>query len=202
VAKLKAPLLSLGASGAIGKSVVFFPWKGLDVAREYIIPSNPKSTAQQTQRGYLKTAVETIHMLLGTSPHPFTEADKTAWALKGSTHPTPRTWFNEALKHIVEMLIDSLSQYIPTDGTSTPGDGTLAVSIWERFGDALTGTFYYGTSKTSLIHSIAASYAAHQFTATIPNLTNGTKYFWKIVLATPAAMAGHESGIYHGTPTA
>ena len=53
MAKLKAPLLSLGASGAIGRSIVFFPWKGLDCAREYVIPSNPKSTGQLTQRGYL-----------------------------------------------------------------------------------------------------------------------------------------------------
>jgi len=42
VSKLKAPLLSLGASGQIGKSLVFFGWKGLDVVREYVIPSNTK----------------------------------------------------------------------------------------------------------------------------------------------------------------
>jgi len=49
MAKLKAPLMSLGASGALGKALVFFGWKGLDVVREYVIPANPKTTAQNTQ---------------------------------------------------------------------------------------------------------------------------------------------------------
>ena len=66
MAKLKAPLLSFGASGAIAKSLVYFPWKGLNVVREYVIPSNPKSTLQVTQRGYLAAAVAVI--CLGAVP--------------------------------------------------------------------------------------------------------------------------------------
>ncbi|GAJ23952.1 unnamed protein product, partial [marine sediment metagenome] len=61
MAKLKAPLLSFGASGAIAKAVVYFPWKGLNVAREYVIPSNPRTKLQTDQRDYLTDAVETIH---------------------------------------------------------------------------------------------------------------------------------------------
>jgi len=73
MAKLKAPLLSLGAAGAIGKAVVFFPWKGIDVAREYVIPANPKSAPQLAQRGYLTEAVGKWH----TSA--YTAADVIAW---------------------------------------------------------------------------------------------------------------------------
>ncbi|GAI75819.1 unnamed protein product, partial [marine sediment metagenome] len=46
MAKLKGPLFSLGASGALGEAVVYFPWKGLNVVREYVIPSNPKTDPQ------------------------------------------------------------------------------------------------------------------------------------------------------------
>ncbi|GAH96000.1 unnamed protein product, partial [marine sediment metagenome] len=37
MAKLKGPLFSLGASQQLGKALVFFGWKGLDVVREYVI---------------------------------------------------------------------------------------------------------------------------------------------------------------------
>jgi hypothetical protein len=38
-------------SNQIGKSMVFFMWKGIQVARQYAKPSNPDTIAQQTQRG-------------------------------------------------------------------------------------------------------------------------------------------------------
>ncbi|GAI80781.1 unnamed protein product, partial [marine sediment metagenome] len=94
MAKLKAPLLSFGASGAIAKAVVYFPWKGLNVAREYVIPANPKTTLQTTQRGYLSAAVDAIHAAQADPTNPIVEADTVAYALYGSCEPTPRTWFN------------------------------------------------------------------------------------------------------------
>lgn len=51
MARVVAPLLSFGASGAIGKSQVYSKWKGRPYARRYIIPSNPNTTAQQSVRG-------------------------------------------------------------------------------------------------------------------------------------------------------
>src|SRR3954464_4305815 len=51
MARVVAPLLSFGASGAIGKSQVYSKWKGRPYARRYIIPSNPNTTAQQGVRG-------------------------------------------------------------------------------------------------------------------------------------------------------
>jgi hypothetical protein len=45
-----APLFSLGASGSIGKSIVYSSWKGLTYARQHVVPANPKTTAQTTVR--------------------------------------------------------------------------------------------------------------------------------------------------------
>ncbi|KKM06256.1 hypothetical protein LCGC14_1745880, partial [marine sediment metagenome] len=53
MAKLKGPLFSLGASGQIAKALVYFPWKGLNLVREHVVPSNPNTTGQVTQRGYM-----------------------------------------------------------------------------------------------------------------------------------------------------
>jgi len=50
MAKVKMPLMSASASGKIANSLVYFTWKGLDVVRSYVVPSNPNTTSQQTQR--------------------------------------------------------------------------------------------------------------------------------------------------------
>lgn len=50
MAKISAPLLSMGATGTIGKSVTFAKWRGVAYARQRVIPSNPQTTAQQANR--------------------------------------------------------------------------------------------------------------------------------------------------------
>lgn len=50
MAKVKGPLLSLGATGQIGKSLVFGDWRGVKYAREHVVPANPRSTAQTLTR--------------------------------------------------------------------------------------------------------------------------------------------------------
>lgn len=50
MAKLIGPLMSFGARGQIGKAMVTSKWKGIDYARQYVIPANPRTTAQQANR--------------------------------------------------------------------------------------------------------------------------------------------------------
>jgi hypothetical protein len=50
MARVKAPLFSLGASGQIGKAIVYANWKGRDYCREYQIPQNPNTVLQQNVR--------------------------------------------------------------------------------------------------------------------------------------------------------
>ena len=52
--KTIAPVMSFSASGQLGKSLVYGTWKGVPYARRYVIPSNPKSTAQVAQRNLFK----------------------------------------------------------------------------------------------------------------------------------------------------
>lgn len=55
-AKVEGPLFSLEARGAIGKAIVYFPWKGKHIVRGYVKPANPKSTVQ----GYVRVALKAI----------------------------------------------------------------------------------------------------------------------------------------------
>lgn len=50
MAKVSGPLFSLEARGKIADAVVYFPWKGLHVVRQWLIPANPQSTDQGDQR--------------------------------------------------------------------------------------------------------------------------------------------------------
>lgn len=54
MAIVHAPLLSLKASGQIGKAVVYSTWKGVDYARTYVIPKNPQTTSQTATRDLFK----------------------------------------------------------------------------------------------------------------------------------------------------
>lgn len=54
MAKVTAPLLSFGARGQIGKAIVFAKWRGVDYARQRVIPANPKTLAQQETRGVFR----------------------------------------------------------------------------------------------------------------------------------------------------
>jgi len=74
MARLTAPLLSLGASGTIGKALVFASWKGIDYARVHVIPANPKSAAQQEIRGVFSTLTEMWKRMPIAARNPFITA--------------------------------------------------------------------------------------------------------------------------------
>lgn len=50
MAKTRAPALSFGAGGQIGKTMVFSKWRGVNYVRQHVIPSNPQTAAQQAVR--------------------------------------------------------------------------------------------------------------------------------------------------------
>lgn len=206
MAKLKAPLLSLGATQQIGKALVFFGWKGLDVVREYVIPANPNTIPQQTQRGRLSDAVAAVHAAMANATKPLIEADKTAYALWASVVQSATTWFNQAVRNFIDQMVAGLTGAIFRGGYATPGANQLVVGVYSDrilVGHITTGVFKYGTSKTALVGSQAATVAPGTLTAyaTIAGLTTGQKYYVQFEATGVAAYVGVKSGIYYGVPT-
>lgn len=173
MAKLKAPLFSFGASGAIGKSLVYFPWKGIDVVREYVVPVNPKSTKQVTQRNKLTAAVLEFHAAA------YDDDDITAWKLLASTFPTPRTGFNAMTRAHILQALGTGTWVRMHDVTVTPLAGGGATVTCETTEDAIGNILcYYGYSKTSQPSFIAAdSIVAGLATFTIPAMTEGKEVY-------------------------
>ena len=58
MAKLTGPLLSFSALGTIADTVTYSRWKGIDFARQRVIPANPNTIAQQETRSVFKTMSE------------------------------------------------------------------------------------------------------------------------------------------------
>lgn len=50
MAKVTAPLFGFGARGQVGEALTFSKWRGIPYAKQYVVPSNPRSTKQTEVR--------------------------------------------------------------------------------------------------------------------------------------------------------
>lgn len=206
MAKLKGPLFSLGASGQLAKTLVFFPWKGLNVAREYVIPSNPKTTLQTAQRAHMTEAVAAVHEAQADATYPMASIDQVAYAALAAAKGTIMTWFNQACKLWIDVKVAGKSPVIYNDMTfvdkSADNISLNAYLTEETPSDLAAGKWYFGTSKTNLINSAVATIVA----GVVANLsdedlsaflTAGVKYYCQFRPDTGDPSEGADSGIFH-----
>ena len=205
MAKVNAPLFSFNASGKLANSLVYFGWKGLDVVRSYVVPANPQSAGQTTQRGYLTAAVAEIHATQAQGTNPLDGDDYAAYALLASTRATPRTWFNEVVKLWCDVEVAGDTPCIYSNGTisdKTANSIDCVFYLNEETGSTLAaGKFYFGTSKTALIHNATATVTPGVSVALTNEdcsafLTAGTKYYMQFRPDAGDGCEGAVSGIY------
>ncbi len=207
MAKVTSPLFSFQARGALAKSIVFFPWKGINVVRQWVIPANPRSDAQMAVRNSLKDCVDAIHAAMLHATDPFATDDKDAYAKLAATFATPRTWWNAITKIWLDQFKGAKTSSVYRAGTVVPADGTLTVDLHsdELADSSITeGNFKYGTSPTLMLYTQAAviSNTPPAAGATIADLINGTRYYIQFQPTLPVDYIGAESGIYSGVPAA
>lgn len=155
VAKVLMPLLSEQARGSIGKSLVYFPWKGINAVRSYVVPANPNSLAQQTQRGFLKAGVLQWRTLGYTLP------DRTAYNNLALIQGTAMSGFNVYMKGYVDANVGGKTHTGPyTLLVTSPAAGYLNVSVKVKDNLAdLTVTAYYDTKQHGKISSMALAWS-------------------------------------------
>lgn len=71
MAKVTAPLLSLGARGTIGKTQTYATWKGVPYARQRVVPSNPNTSAQQETRNAFGWLQAVYKLFSATASNPW-----------------------------------------------------------------------------------------------------------------------------------
>ena len=193
MAKVKGPLFSLSASGQIAKTLVYGDWKGIDVVRKYVIPANPNTAAQQTQRGYFGGAVEDWHT------DGFTAVDVVAWNLYALAQKVAASGFNMLVKLKILCavaaetwvpLVDCLVTAIGAAGAQINITGTVGSTV----------KLYWGTSKTSMFNEEAMVDTAGDYEVTLAACGSSTKIYFYIMDKTAANQA--RTGIYTFTTTA
>lgn len=146
MAKPKAPLFGFGASGQLGKAIVYGSWKGIDVAREYVVPANPNTTGQSTQRGYMTSAVAEWH----DATNVLSALDKAAWnRYAGVQHPA-RSGFNAFCKSQIDAKIADGAAFEHMFGfvQGALTHNAFVADIDDSAGGVLTVTLHLGNSKT------------------------------------------------------
>lgn len=189
MAKLTGPLLSFGARGQLGKTLVYGEWKGIDVVRTYVIPANPNSAAQQTQRGRLANAVNDWHV------EGLDADDVTAWDRYAATLPAPQSGFNAFVSRNIAIQATGDTPEDGIDGSLVDdADNTFSGQITEG-GDALSISMLWGTSPTSLINTEAGTETVDVWDFTPADNVAGQTIYARFEISDAGGIIGH-TGIY------
>lgn len=131
MARLTGPLMSLGASGTIAKTLTYGDWKGISYARTRVVPANPQSISQTQTREVFAFLQEYYKFAPAIAREPWIAA----------VTGIPMTTINLVLSKNVSQLrtqtdLDLMTYSpgarggIPPSGiVITPGVGTLSVAV-------------------------------------------------------------------------
>ena len=187
MAKVKGPLFSISASGQLAKTLIYADWKGIDYAKQYVIPANPKTEDQQEQRGFFNSAIEAWHV------DGYTEEDVTAWNLYALAQKMAASGFNifvrlYVLAKVAVKTWGALTDCLIASITASGCEVTIDVP------SDLTGILYIGTSKTSMLTQFTGTYLDPGYTFTVIDLVADTRYYFYIANTIAGEVA--RTGIY------
>lgn len=180
LSKVTSPFFGFHASQQINKSLVYFVWKGLNVVRSWVKPSDPNTAGQQAVRLDFASIVDSWHNAAMNND------DHTAWNTAASAVKyKPQSGFNRMIgvyRAIYEagVTISYLWTYTNVAHAANAWSATWITSN-HTAGD--TYTMYYGTSPTSLWRSTSGVHLAGTVTIGPFNTTlaAGTKMYFKLV---------------------
>jgi len=102
MAKVDGPLFSLEARGKIGDAVVYFPWKGRHVVRQWLKPTQPNSVLQGYVRAAMKAIGKAIKEILATAKGD--AVDSALYALYTDAAPAGQNWNGHMAKGFLDLL--------------------------------------------------------------------------------------------------
>jgi len=191
MAKVLRPLQSGSASGQIGKAAVHFDWKGIHAVRTYVIPANPKTTAQISVRTKFRDCINDWHNLAMNA------LDKEAWRRFVESVKRPMTGMNAYVSE--RMKVVTAGQVWTNVWTytvvSTPSGG---LNFWVVSGEYMGLECSVGTSLTyrPYIFSGVWNAAELRWDFTITGMPVSTRIFMHIY---PTVLGKYgKTGIYAG----
>lgn len=178
MAKLQGPALSLGATGQFAKTIVFSTWKGIKYGKQYVVPANPNTADQQTQRGILTAVVAFWH----NATTPINALLKAAMDREARYFYNTMSGFNKFVKNWIDTVVASASlvKFYGTDQGAITGSG--AVITASTAVSTVSVKLRYGTSPTAMINTDTRDEGGtpgtiHTFTLT--GLSGTTVYYYQ-----------------------
>ena len=189
MAKVKGPLMSMGATGQLGKSLVFMTWKGIKDVRSHVIPSNPQTDGQMAQRTIMTDAVAAFHALA------LNDLDRAAYNVLASIQSAIMSGFNIFCKMFIDNTLLENIILLPY-GVVISGNTGGAFSIAATLAGVNAVAVRYGSSPSVLGNGVQMDHGGdgQPYTKTLSGFTPGDYVYFQ--LYTGAADTVVLSGIY------
>jgi hypothetical protein len=172
MAKVTSPLMGIKATGQLGKTLVYFGWKGLNCVRTHVIPANPNTSAQQGARTKMTNAVAAFHAA------GLTDIDLEGWRRFAGIAPSPLTYFNRYVKsHIDAVNAGETWVSMSTDITDSTVAGQIDFSVDCATGKSLS--VRWGTSPSYMpnTHALVEDAGTYEYSAT--GETEGARIYYQ-----------------------
>jgi len=189
MAKVTTPLLSFTARGQIAQTLVYFPWKGIDAVRSYVVPANPNTAGQQTQRTIFGDAVAAWHTI------GLDALDVSAWNRYAASLTKAMSGFNAFVRDQVDIEV---AGQVPNMGFN----GSLADDLDDTFTGVITEgggadavDMIWGTSPTALNNTEVATELTNVWTASPVDLLSGVRIYARFVIKLLANVTGR-TGVF------
>ena len=191
MAKVSRPLQSGSASGQVGKAAVYFDWKGIHAVRSYVIPANPKTTAQVSVRTQFRDCINDWHNLAMNA------LDKEAWRRFVESVKRPMTGMNAYVSE--RMKVVTAGQPWTNIWTYTVlSTSSGGLNFWIVSGSTMGLKCSVGTSLTYRPYIFDGVWNAtdHRWDFTITGMPVSTRIFMHIY---PGVVGKYgKTGIYVG----
>jgi len=195
MAIVDSPLLSLGAKKTLGKTLTFSRLKGQNVVRQRVIPANPQTLGQTTQRGFMRAAVKEWHEL------GLLDIDLAALNRWATASFRKLSGYNLFVREYVDYQVDLGTEKPPYGVTqSAIGDTSFYTSV--QFAAGGSCDIFIGTSKTSQPTKVAMEdEGGGMYDKVVPGLAASTTYYYYIRCADGLGKM-IRTGLYTVTTTA
>lgn len=202
MAKLTGPLMSFGARGKLGGSLVYSAWKGINTARQLVTPANPRTPAQIAQRGLLSVIVEAWRSTT------ITQAIRLGWNKAAQLTGRAISGFNLFTSQLVKLAAEVPAASVVAEIANTQADSVILNMV--NLDDLTPGdeagdfTVLVGDSPDALLQDDATSIAAGAITVDLSQYgwEEGDTVFLQVRKAGTGTVVYDRSGVMEITLTA
>lgn len=149
MAAVRGPLFSFDASGSLASTITFSKWKGRPYVRQHVIPSNPKTIAQQGNRAIVRYTSQAWATLGSVNQAPWNTlgAADSITGLDAWTRSTARRKPNDQAALQTPAAVAGTTPGPPLTPAATGGKGQVTLS-WTNSvtGTLLTTAIHRGTT--------------------------------------------------------